>query len=162
MNITIRPAVTADAAPIASLLTDIAELHRRGRPDIFSAPGAKLDEAGVEMLLSCESSPVLVAEADGAFAGYAICELVDSPEHPPRGACRTLFIEDLCVASDMRGSGVGAALFGASKELAKKLGAVRLELNVWAFNQKAVGFYEAMGMAVQRQIMELKYNDRQA
>lgn len=42
----------------------------------------------------------------------------------------------------------------AEGKTAKEKGAVRIDLMVWNFNEDALGFYKAMGMDVQRFVLE--------
>ena len=67
---------------------------------------------------------------------------------------RTAYMEDLCVEESCRGKGIGKELFLFSKKLAEKMGAERLDLMVWDFNEDARKFYESMGMKPQRYIYE--------
>ena len=51
------------------------------------------------------------------------------------------YMDDLIVDEKFRGRGIAKALVKASEEEAKRLGAKRLDLMVWAFNESAVQFY---------------------
>ena len=66
----------------------------------------------------------------------------------------TLYIDDLCVDEAARGHGVGRALYEHAKAFAKDSGCYNLTLNVWAGNDSAHRFYEAMGMKPQKYGME--------
>lgn len=50
--------------------------------------------------------------------------------------------------------GVGKALYEALAARIRPMGITKVELKVWAFNESARGFYEAMGMKPQNIIME--------
>ncbi|MFR6327484.1 MAG: GNAT family N-acetyltransferase [Eisenbergiella sp.] len=50
--------------------------------------------------------------------------------------------------------GVGKALYDALAERIRPMGIRKVELKVWAFNESAMGFYEALGMKPQNIIME--------
>ena len=58
------------------------------------------------------------------------------------------------VAEKFRRRGIAKELFAAAEKTAKEKGAVRLDLMVWNFNEDAIGFYKAMGMDVQRFVLE--------
>jgi ribosomal protein S18 acetylase RimI-like enzyme len=55
------------------------------------------------------------------------------------------WIEDLFIAPEARGSGLGRALVGAAFDRARERGCVRMELDVNEANPAAVGLYESLG-----------------
>jgi ribosomal protein S18 acetylase RimI-like enzyme len=64
------------------------------------------------------------------------------------------YMDDLVVDEAFRHRGIARALFQASERRAKALGAQRLDLMVWSFNENARQFYAAQGMTPQRYIYE--------
>jgi GNAT superfamily N-acetyltransferase len=78
------------------------------------------------------SKPVLVAEADDRVIAFAI--LI------PRGD--VAWLDDLWVEPAWIGRGVGTRLFEAAADLARELGAKRME---WEAELNSVGFYEKRG-----------------
>mgnify|MGYP001660293713 FL=1 len=67
---------------------------------------------------------------------------------------KTLYIDDLCVDENERGKHIGKTLYDFVVSYAKKNGYYNVTLNVWADNKKAVGFYEKIGLRVQKIGME--------
>ena len=67
---------------------------------------------------------------------------------------KTLYIDDLCVDENERGKHIGKTLYDFVVSYAKKNGYYNVTLNVWADNKKAVGFYEKIGLKVQKIGME--------
>ena len=67
---------------------------------------------------------------------------------------KTLYIDDLCVDETERGKHIGKTLYDFVVSYAKKNGYYNVTLNVWADNKKAVGFYEKIGLRVQKIGME--------
>ena len=67
---------------------------------------------------------------------------------------QTLYIDDLCVDENVRGLGVGRALYAYVRDFAKEQGCYNLTLNVWACNENALRFYEACGLKPQKIGME--------
>ena len=53
-----------------------------------------------------------------------------------------------------RGQHIGQALYGYVKGYAKENGFYNITLNVWSRNTNAIGFYESLGMQVQKIGME--------
>ena len=66
----------------------------------------------------------------------------------------TAFMDDLCVHSDFRRRGIGKALLAAARDAARARGAQTLMLQVWAFNEAALRFYEAAGLRVRNLNLE--------
>ena len=67
---------------------------------------------------------------------------------------KTLYIDDLCVDETKRGMHIGRNLYAYVLDFAKKSGCYNVTLNVWECNKKAKGFYENLGMEVQKTYME--------
>ncbi len=153
-DLIIRPAAERDIPRVTELLADICKLHCKGRPDIFK-PGIKYDAAQLEALFSDPEHLVLVAEECGRTVGYAICLVKKHSGHPVFCEFTTMYIDDLCVDMNRRGKGIGRRLFEEVRCRAKEIGVHNIELNVWAFNKGAVGFYESLGMRPSKMIMEL-------
>ncbi len=59
------------------------------------------------------------------------------------------YLQSIAVDDDLRGSGVGSALFNDAVERARTAGAERLVLDVEARNTRARALYERMGMTLQ-------------
>jgi GNAT superfamily N-acetyltransferase len=62
-------------------------------------------------------------------------------------AAPTLYLEDVFVLPEARGKGVGGALLRRCAEEAVSRGCGRLEWQVLAWNDLALGFYEHLGAA---------------
>lgn len=150
----IRFAKKCDIPGILHLLTQVGQVHAKGRPDIFRGDALKYDKADLEALLQEENRPVLVAVEEENVLGYAFCIRKGVKDHPVLADQEELYVDDLCVEENLRGKGVGTKLYEAVVALAKELGVCRVTLNVWAFNEKALAFYEKCGMKPQRIYME--------
>jgi GNAT superfamily N-acetyltransferase len=83
----------------------------------------------------------LVGLRDGVPVGYAVYFFSFSTFLAKPG----IFLEDLCVLPRDRGTGVGKALLAAVAAAALDAGCARLEWNVLAWNEPAIGFYEGLG-----------------
>ena len=155
MNITVRKAEKKDAAKIAQLLETIAELHHQGRPDLYGGGGAKYDISAVEEKISNEDEIILVAvNDDDEVMGYTMSKIYDVEQDGIKLAHRKMYIDDVCVDPECRKQGVGRILMDATKQKAIDAGCHICDLNVWAFNETAIKFYESCGMTKQRIYME--------
>ena len=145
-------------------------IHAMNRPDIFAdleespfGPEDFLDTNGAVTngsnrswvgFMEDENSFFLVAEVDGKAAGMCNVKLKKAPVHPVVLPRRYAYIDDICILPDFRHMGVGKALYDALAERIRPMGIRKVELKVWAFNESAMGFYEALGMKPQNIIME--------
>lgn len=149
----IRAMETRDYRAYCALLSEVHGMHAGNRPDIFKEVLVLPGEADFSQMISDEKCVCLAAEADGEVVGMCLMEI-----RMPRAAHvhhrQIGYIDDLCVRSDMRGRGIGSKLYEAMKERARELGLVRMELMVWAFNERAKRFYERLGMNVRSCTME--------
>ena len=70
---------------------------------------------------------------------------------------RTLYIDDLCVREEYRGSDrrVADQLFAHAVDFARQNGCYNVTLNVWAGNGRALRFYQRQGMRPQKYGMEM-------
>ena len=152
---TIRKATEADIPQILRLLVQVNMVHHIGRPDIFKGPITKYDEAQLCALLNDETRPVFVCADGDRVLGYVFCALHETAESPMLHGFTTLYVDDLCVDEAARGQGVGRALMEHATDVAKQAGCQSVTLNVWACNEGARQFYEALGMHEQRRVMEL-------
>jgi ribosomal protein S18 acetylase RimI-like enzyme len=91
-------------------------------------------------------SPALfghVAEVDGEVSGVALWFLNFSTWRGEHG----IYLEDLYVSPEQRGSGLGRALLTALAEECVRNGYQRLEWVVLDWNEPAIGFYRSLGAA---------------
>jgi GNAT superfamily N-acetyltransferase len=131
----IRQARREDAQAIWTLIEELAHFERLAEYLEGSA-------AGVEKWLFDE--PVgssLVAQLDGKVVGYAIFfpTLATFKMRPG------LWLEDLYVAQDHRGKGIGKALIGEVIAIAKQKGYARVDWTVLEWNVNAIEFYRSLG-----------------
>ncbi|HEM5997426.1 TPA: GNAT family N-acetyltransferase [Streptococcus suis] len=150
---TIRRARQSDISALNELLQEILQVHHQARPDIFKSEGQKFSEDELRQLLDNPAKSVFVYEVDGQVVGHLFCELrtVTGDVLEP---VKTLFIDDLCVASAARGQKIGEQLYEFALSYAKEQGCYNLTLDVWADNAGAVRFYDRLGLKPQKFRME--------
>ena len=134
--VTIRPATDDDVALIAQLIRDLAEYERL-------ADAAVATEAGLREQLFGErpAAEVLVAEADGEPAGFALFFHTFSTFLGKRG----LYLEDLFVRPAFRGLGLGKHLMAALARIAVQRDCGRFEWSVLDWNEPSIAFYRRLG-----------------
>ena len=96
-------------------------------------------EAGVERLFADPNTDYLLA-GDPAVG---VCQL--RYRYTVWTGADDCWLEDIYVAPEARGSGVGRALVEAAFERARERGCLRIELDVNEANLAAVALYESLG-----------------
>ena len=150
----IRFAENRDIPGMINLLLQVGEVHHRIRPDLFRAGAQKYDEQTLARMLTDDTRPIFVAVEDGKVLGYCFCILQVRENDPVLLDDRTLYIDDLCVDETARGGHIGTQLYRFTLDYARRRGCYNVTLNVWAGNDSAMRFYEAIGMRVQKIGME--------
>ena len=152
-DIIVRRAAPRDIPRIMELLSQVLEVHAKGRPDLFKSGTTKYDEKELAAIIADNERPIFVGEHDGIVQGYAFCVF---QRHEDRNTPKftTLYIDDLCVDEKSRGLRVGRSLYEYVLKFAKEQGCYNVTLNVWACNESAMKFYEKCGLQVQKIGME--------
>lgn len=149
----IRRAAEADIPALDRLLYQVHKVHSDARPDIFKAGAKKYTDGELSQILTDPTRPIFVAEDNGQILGYAFC-IHQQQTSPSMTPIQTLYIDDLCVDEAARGHHVGRLLYQHVLDYARRQGCYNVTLNVWAANEKALGFYEKLGLQVQKLGME--------
>ena len=136
MPISIRDAVPDDAATILRFITELA-IYEKAEHEV---------EATVELLTGSLFGPgrvsrAVICEVDGAPAGFAIWFYNYSTWQARKG----LYLEDLYVTPEHRGSGAGKMLLKHLARIAIAQGCGRFEWSVLDWNEPAIRVYEAIG-----------------
>ena len=129
----VRLATENDAADVARLMIAFRNWWERDEPSdaVF--------EAGVERLFADPNTDYLLA-GDPAVG---VCQL--RYRYTVWTGADDCWLEDIYVAPEARGSGVGRALVEAAFERARERGCLRIELDVNEANPAAVALYESLG-----------------
>jgi GNAT superfamily N-acetyltransferase len=132
----IRLARPDDVPELLRLVRGLAEYERE--PDAVEATEPSLHAAlfGPEPLVHA-----LVAEAGERLVGMAVWFLAFSTWT----GRHTLFLEDLFVEADQRGTGLGRQLMVALAAEAVARGCGRMDWSVLNWNEPSIGFYRALG-----------------
>ena len=134
--LSIRPATIDDVPLIRALIAELAVYERL-------ADAAVAADAGLRAQLFGEvpAAEVLIGEADGVPAGFALFFHNFSTFLGKRG----LYLEDLFVRPQYRGSGLGKHLMAALARIAVQRDCGRFEWSVLNWNTPAIGFYRRIG-----------------
>ena len=151
----IRTAQERDIPRLLSLLTQVDMVHHRGRPDLFKGPATKYTDQELRELLQDETRPIFVwTDENDTVMGYAFCIFQRHIGDNVMTDILTLYIDDLCVDESARGSHIGTQLYDHVLSFAREKGCYNVTLNVWAFNESALNFYQKRGLKPQKIGME--------
>lgn len=150
----IRRAAAVDVDKVIKLLHEVLDIHYDIRPDLYNKNATKYSRDELLKMFECDRLPVFVYDDGGDIKGYAFCELKDCSGSTGLKPILSLYIDDLCVDRSCRGQRIGKALFEYVKEFAHSKGCYNITLCVWEGNDPARAFYDAMGMSVQKTVME--------
>lgn len=136
MTISIRAATHADTPLIAELIRALAEYEKL-------ADEVRFDEAvlAAKLFGPRPYAEVVIGELDGEPQGFALFFHNFSTFEGKPG----IYLEDLFVQPEARGSGLGKALLSHLAALAVERDCARLEWSVLDWNEPSIGFYKALG-----------------
>ncbi len=136
MTIAIRAATPADLPLIDELIRALAAYEKLGHE-------VRFDEAvlGEKLFGKQTYAEVLIGEVDSIAQGFALFFHNFSTFEGLPG----IYLEDLFVRPEARGSGLGKALLTQLAALAVERGCARLEWSVLDWNEPAIGFYQKLG-----------------
>ncbi len=151
----VRSANLKDLDQINYLRKQVNDIHVENRPDIFR-PGfcQELQDYAMEMINAADKD-ILVCERDGIICGIICAEYIHRKESPYNKEHCFYHIEEIVVDEKCRRQGIATELMDFAKSEAKRLGMPRVVLDVWAFNDDALAFYESVGMHVFRRWLEM-------
>ncbi len=151
----IRFAEKRDIPRILELLSQVLEVHAKGRPDLFVSGTTKYSRDELLCKLHDDNNPIFVSTDDNdVVQGYAFCNIEKTENVSNLHDRKTLYIDDICVDENHRRQHIARNLYAACKDYAQKMGCYHITLNVWALNGNAQAFYEAMGMKPMKTVME--------
>ena len=136
MTLSIRPATPADLPLIAQFIRDLADYEKL-------AHEVRFDETrlGEKLFGPRPYAEVVIGELDGEPQGFALFFHNFSTFEGRPG----LYLEDLFVRPEARGSGLGKALLAHLAQLCVDRDCARLEWSVLDWNTPAIGFYQNLG-----------------
>lgn len=136
MNFTIRAATPDDVAIILRFITELAVFEKAGHEVEATEESLKTSLFGAGAV-----TEAAILEADGVPAGFAVWFFNYSTWQARNG----LYLEDLYVSPDYRGSGAGRLLLKHLARRAVDKGCGRFEWSVLDWNEPAIRVYDAIG-----------------
>ena len=135
-NLEIKEATISDAALILHFVTELAIYEKAERE-------VKATAHDIEKTLFNDSNTTkgLICYLDGEAVGFAVYFLNYSTWLGKNG----IYLEDLYVTPEHRGSGAGVALLKHMAKIAVENDCGRFEWNVLDWNKPAIDFYKSIG-----------------
>ena len=137
MSCTIRKAQLGDEFVLIDLIKGLAE-YENDLESVENTP-EKLRKDLFESKI-CEA---ILAEQNGQVIGFAVYYTSYSTW---KGPC--MYLEDLYVLPEARGTGAGGRLFDAVVDLAKERNYARMDWQVLDWNTPAIEFYKKRGAQI--------------
>ena len=133
----IRPATVADAGVILRFIRELADYEKA-----LHEVAATEETVAASLFGEGSVTRAAICEAEGGEpAGFAVWFKTYSTWQARNG----LYLEDLYVTPDHRGSGVGRMLLRHLARIAVEEGCGRFEWSVLDWNQPAIRVYDAIG-----------------
>ena len=136
---TLRPATPADLPAIVGLITELAAFEKLEHLVVVTPESLHPHLFGPR-----PAAEAVVGEVAGRVVAFALFFTNFSTFLGQPG----LYLEDLYVQPEHRGTGLGKALLSHLGALAVERGCGRFEWSVLDWNQRAIDFYERMGATV--------------
>lgn len=141
----VRRARRGDEPRLAELNAVVQEMHRAIAPRWFKPADLNAIASYFVRMLSSEDIAVFVAQSDDEVIGYALARVHRLPETELTYAATVVELDQISVEPAARGTGAGRQLIGEVKALAQEVGADRVQLTVWDFNEHARAVFERSG-----------------
>jgi GNAT superfamily N-acetyltransferase len=141
-GLVIRRGTERDVPTILELIRGLAEYERLAHE--MQATAARVRAHGFGRRRYFET---IICRRGGTPVGFALYFFTYSTFL----ARPTLYLEDLFVQPEARGTGAGKALLRALARIAVRRGCGRLEWAVLDWNRPAIGFYKRLGAKLRRQ-----------
>jgi GNAT superfamily N-acetyltransferase len=140
MEYTIREARKSDMQHVLNLVRELAHFEKEPHAVEVSVQDLERDGFGRHKLFQC-----FVAETEYGIGGMALVYPRYSTWKGP-----VIHLEDLIVTEELRGSGLGSALFETVIRYGHEQGVRRISWEVLDWNEPAIKFYESKGARVMR------------
>jgi ribosomal protein S18 acetylase RimI-like enzyme len=145
-DVTIRDALPGDYEALCALWREMDDLHARMLPSFFrrtTRPSHPRED--YERALRSTDEHIRVAVEAGQLLALIHIQIYDTPPLAQMTPRRRAHVDSLVVAEAARRRGVGRRLLDDASSWARARGADEILLTVWAGNDAADRFYDALG-----------------
>ncbi len=151
----IREMWESDLEAVSKLMFEGHNYHKNNRPDIFKGNINDVKNYLISILKN-DFAYKYVYEINNDIGGLMIGNIKIIPEDDLTKQRKIAFIEYIVIRENYQRKGIGTKLYKEFCSNLKKENIDAIELCVWAFNEKAIKFYESLGMSVKNMRFEMK------
>lgn len=147
-DLIVRDARAEDRPALVRFMASLQDFERAIEPN--RTPGAEMADGHLAYLegWAAETGGVLVAELEGALAGFAVWGTEDEGgSHVPAGTRTYGAVSDLWIEPGQRGRGIARALIAEVEDRLRARGIGQLQITAVAGNDQALRLYRALGYA---------------
>lgn len=145
----IRKLTTNDFEIVESVIAKLHKMHVESRPDFYIENEHPISKMEYKAMLNNQDKISIAYIVDDKIAGVCLATIKDKIE-------KSIYIDDIFVLEDFRHQGIATKLYKQVESIANNIGAKRIDLTVWQFNNTAINFYKSLGMKTQRIVLETR------
>ena len=153
----IRKMEQKDYVQVKVLQTQIHNKHIAARPDIYLSGVETMGVEYFDSLINDDNGLNFVVEDGDKIVGCVLANYKPASKVPIIKTRKVIYIDSIVVDSAHQHQGIGKQLFLHLEKIAKANNVDSIELNVLAFNDSAIKFYESLGMNTQSYKFEKRY-----
>ena len=157
LDVTIRKATKDDLPRLRELYLALEEDGVRYQPEHFVI-GERTDEF-FQSIFDSDTQDILVADMDGEAVGFVHVMILQQKKVSCLKPQSVVYMQDLCVRSDLRSKGIGSVLVKASKKYGKDRGVDFIRTQVFPGNVDGMRFYERNGFCEMMKTIECQSLD---
>lgn len=145
----IRKLTINDFEIVESVIAKLHKMHVESRPDFYIENEHPISKKEFKAMLNNQYKINIAYIVSDKIAGVCLATIKDKFE-------KSIYIDDIFVLEDFRHQGIGTKLYKQVESIANNIGAKRIDLTVWQFNNTAINFYKSLGMKTQRIVFETR------
>lgn len=145
----IRELTINDFDIVESIIAKLHKTHVENRPDFYIENEHPISKKEYNAMLSNQDKINIAYIVDDKITGVCLATIKDRIE-------KSIYIDDIYVLEEFRHQGIATRLYKQVENIAKDIGAKRIDLTVWQFNKTAMNFYKSLGMKTQRIVLETR------
>jgi ribosomal protein S18 acetylase RimI-like enzyme len=149
---------THDYATIALLNETVQTLHAAQFPSYFKPYEYGPIRDFFKAIITDPKQIFLLVEDDDVPIGYAWMTIKESTDSAFKKASKSIYIHQISINKSNSHNGAGSKLIAYTEQLAKNIGATKIELDYWINNTIARNFYHKLGFVIKREIVQKELN----
>ena len=138
-------ATLSDVDTLVRLNQHVQDLHLHAAPHFFRQTVLAEVVCAYREFLQQERAKGFIAYVDGRAVGYVLAVIRSRPEDAFCTARTFVYVDQISVDPSYQGQGVGRELMVAVMQYGQASKIDDIEVETWAFNTAAQGFFESLG-----------------